>query len=134
MSKQPSIDASLFVAPACLVAPDLYKRSPQYHIAHVQHFKELKADSPVWDKAINHEANKSSFDTTKVLLLSRRKKEKLNERDAFSDEEYSDEEDSEYEQVVTPKKNQRAKRKRGANEEASFKRIKPNPNFKPQRN
>ena len=64
----------------------------------------------------------------KVLPLSRWKKEELPEREAFSDED-SDEEDSDYEEVVNPKKKQ-AKRKRGANEAASSKRIKPNP--KPQ--
>ena len=52
--------------------------------------------------------------------------DKLPERDAFSDEEDSDEEDSEYEEVMIPKKKQ-AKRKRGANEAASSKRVKPNP-------
>ena len=51
--------------------------------------------------------------------------DKLPERDAFSDEEDSDEEDSEYEEVMIPKK--QAKRKRGANEAASSKRVKPNP-------
>ena len=62
----------------------------------------------------------------KVLPLSRWKNDKPPERDTFSDEEDSDEEDSEYEEVMIPKKKQ-AKRKRGANEAASSKRIKPNP-------
>ena len=64
----------------------------------------------------------------KVLPLNRWKKEKPPDRECFSDED-SDEEDSDYEEVVISKKNQ-AKRKRGANEAASSKRIKPNP--KPQ--
>ena len=50
------------------------------------------------------------------------------ERECFSDED-SDEEDSDYEEIVIPKK-KRTKRKLRANEAASSKRIKPNP--KPQ--
>ena len=50
------------------------------------------------------------------------------ERECFNDD-YSDEEDSDYEESVIPKKKQ-AKRKLRANEAASSKRIKPNP--KPQ--
>ena len=64
----------------------------------------------------------------KVLPLSRWKKEELPEREAFSDED-SEEEDSDFEEIVIPKKKQ-AKRKRGSDEAASLKRIKPNP--KPQ--
>ena len=94
-SKQPPIDTSSFVASACLTAPDLDKRSPQFRIAHVQHL--LKAGFPVWGKTMYHEVNKSYFDMTKVLPLSRWKKQKFPERNAFSDEEDSDEEDSEYE-------------------------------------
>ena len=63
----------------------------------------------------------------KVLPLTRWKKENPPEREAFSDED-SDKEDSEYEEVVIPKK--KLKRKREANKAASSKRIKPNP--KPQ--
>ena len=47
------------------------------------------------------------------------------ECECFSDD-YSDEEDSDYEESVIPKKKQ-AKRKLRANEAASSKRIKPNP-------
>ena len=50
----------------------------------------------------------------KVFPLSRWKKEKQVEHDAYSEEENSDEEESEYENIVIPKKNQ-AKRKRGPN-------------------
>ena len=64
----------------------------------------------------------------KVLPLERWKKEKPPERECFSDED-SDEEDSDYEEIVIPKKKQ-AKRKLRANEAASSKRIKPIP--KPQ--
>ena len=64
----------------------------------------------------------------KVLPLSRWKEEVPPEREAFSDED-SDEEDSDYEEFVIPKK-ERVKRKREAIEAASSKRIKPNP--KPQ--
>ena len=65
---------------------------------------------------------------TKVLPLSRWKKELPPEREAFSDED-SDEEDSDYEEIVIREKKD-AKRKRGGNEEANSIRIKPNP--KPQ--
>ena len=61
---------------------------------------------------------------TKVLPLSQWKKDPPSEREAFSDED-SDEEDSEYEEMLIPKKD--VKRKRGANEVANLKRIKPNP-------
>ena len=64
----------------------------------------------------------------KVLPLSQWKKDPPSEREAFSDED-SDEEDSEYEEILIPKKKD-VKRKRGANEVANSKRIKPNP--KPQ--
>ena len=60
-SKQPPIDVGPFVASARLTSPDLDKRSPQYRIAHVQHFRALKADFPVLDKKMCHEANKSSL-------------------------------------------------------------------------
>ena len=49
-SKQPPIDTSPFVAPARLTASDLDKRTPQFRIAHIQHFQSLKADFPVLDK------------------------------------------------------------------------------------
>ena len=60
-----------------------------------------------------------------VLSLTWWKNEERPEREAFSDED-SDEKDSDHEEVVNPKKKQ-AKRKCGANEAASSKRIKPNP-------
>ena len=103
-SKQPSLDASPFMAPARLTDPDLDKRSPQFRIAHVQHFKALKSKFVwyIWHK--------------KVLPFGRWKKEKLFECETFSDED-SGEEDSDYEEFVVPKKKQ-AKRKREANEAA----------------
>ncbi|MCP4262106.1 MAG: hypothetical protein GY774_32090, partial [Planctomycetes bacterium] len=58
-SKQPAIDTSPFVAPARLTDTDLDKRSPQFRIAHVQHFNALKSDFPVLDKTMYHEVNKS---------------------------------------------------------------------------
>ena len=64
--------------------------------------------------------------TFRSRIISHTLQGKLPECDAFSDEEDSDEEDSEYEEVMIPKKKQ-AKRKRGANEAASPKRVKPNP-------
>ena len=68
----------------------------------------------------SEENKKGSFDMTKVLPLSRWKKEEP------PGDEDSDEEDSDYEEVLIPKKKQ-AKRKRVANETASSKRVKPNP-------
>jgi len=59
------------------------------------------------------------FYMKKVLPLSRWKKEKPVESDCFSDEEVS-----EYEKVLIPKKQQPAKRKRGVNKAADFKRPK----------
>ena len=51
-SKQPAIDTSPFADPARLADPGLDKRSPQFRIAHVQHFKSLKSDFPVLDKTM----------------------------------------------------------------------------------
>ena len=58
-SKQPVIDTSPFVAPARLSDPDLDKSSPQFRIAHVQHFNSLKSDFPIFDKTMYHKVNKS---------------------------------------------------------------------------
>ena len=41
-SKQPPIDTNPFVAPARLTSPDLDKKSPQFRVAHIKHFKSLK--------------------------------------------------------------------------------------------
>ena len=60
----------------------------------------------------------------KVLPLERWNKEKLAERKCFSDEN-SNEEDSDYEEIVIPKKKQ-AKRKLRANEAVSNKTQNPN--------
>ena len=43
-SKQPPIDTNPFVAPARLNDPGLDKKSPQFRVAHIQHFKSLKSD------------------------------------------------------------------------------------------
>ena len=48
--KQQPLDTSPFVAPARLADPDLDKKSPQFRIAHIQHFKSLKSDFPVLDR------------------------------------------------------------------------------------
>ena len=61
----------------------------------------------------------------KVFPLTRWKKEKLSERENFSYKD-SDEQDSDYEEVVVPKKKQ-AKRKRKANEDTNPKRFRPTP-------
>ena len=58
-SQQPAIDTSPFVAPKRLTDPGLDKRSPQFRIAHVQHFNSLKSDFPVLDKAMYHRVNES---------------------------------------------------------------------------
>ena len=58
-SKQPAIDTSPFVAPERLTDPGFDKRSPQFRIAHVQHFNSLKSDFPVLDKAMYHKVNES---------------------------------------------------------------------------
>ena len=63
-----------------------------------------------------------------VLPFEDWNKEEPSEHECFSDEN-SNEEDSDYEEIVIPKKKQ-AKRKLRANEAASSKRIKQNP--KPQ--
>ena len=68
----------------------------------------------------SEENKKGSFDMTKVLPLSRWKKEEP------PGDEDSDEEDSDYEEVLIPNKKQ-TKRKRVANETASSKRVKPDP-------
>ena len=60
-SKQPPVDTSPCAAPARLTDPDLDKKSPQFRIAHVQHFESLKSDFPVLDKTMYNEANKSSL-------------------------------------------------------------------------
>ena len=62
----------------------------------------------------------------KVLPLSQWKKDPPSEREAFSDED-SDEEDSEYEEILIPRKVKDMKRKREANEIAKSRSIKPNP-------
>ena len=58
-SKQPPVDTSPFTAPARLTNPDLDRKSPQFRIAHVQHFKSLKSDFPVLDRSMYHEVNKA---------------------------------------------------------------------------
>ena len=55
------IDQGTFVAPAELVAPDLDKKSPHFRVAHVRHFRKLKANFPMLDKKMYHEANESSL-------------------------------------------------------------------------
>ena len=57
--KQQPLDTSPFVAPARLADPDLDKKSPQFRIAHIQHFKSLKSDFPILDRKMYHEVNKS---------------------------------------------------------------------------
>ena len=63
-SKQQPLDTSFFVAPARLTDLDLDKKSPQFRIAHVHHFKSLKSDFPVLDKTMYYEVNKSSLGVT----------------------------------------------------------------------
>ena len=72
---------------------------------------------------------KVSFDIKKVLPLKLWKKEEPPESECFSDED-SHEDDSDYEEIVIPKKRQ-AKIKLKASKAASSERIKPirNPKF-----
>ena len=74
---------------------------------------------------------KGSFGMKKALPLKRWKKEDPPERECFSDED-SDEDDSNYEEIVIPKK-RRAKIKLKASKAASSKRIKviPKPQMHP---
>ena len=55
------IDQGPFVALAELVAPDLDKKSTHFRVAHVRHFRKLKANFPMLDKKMYHEANESSL-------------------------------------------------------------------------
>ena len=49
-SKQPPIDTNPFVAPARLTGSDLDKKSPQFWIAHIKHFKSLKSEFVLVDE------------------------------------------------------------------------------------
>ena len=60
-SQQMPIDQGPFVALAELVAPDLDKKSPHFRVAHVRHFRKLKANFPMLDKKIYHQTNESSL-------------------------------------------------------------------------
>ena len=93
--------------------PIFILKSDHRNFESLTSFKALKSKF-VWGK-------KGLFDMNKVFPLTWWKKEKLSERENFSDED-SDEEDSDYEEFVVPKKKQ-AKRKREANEAASPKRF-----------
>ena len=110
-SKQAPIDTSPFVAPSHLTASDLDRRSPQFRIAHVQHFRALKDDFPILDKKMYHQVNKSSLGVSLRWFQT-----------WFNQYE----EESEYEEVVIPKKQQSAKRKREVSNAADSKRAKPN--------
>ena len=61
-SKQPPVDTSPFAAPARLLNPDLDKKSPQFRIAHVQHFEPLKSDFPV---TLRHNHSKQHISCSK---------------------------------------------------------------------
>ena len=60
-SQQMPIDQGPFVAPAELIAPDLDEKAPHFRVAHVRHFRKLKANFPMLDKKMYHEANESSL-------------------------------------------------------------------------
>ena len=68
LSRQEPIDISPFAAPPELVHPDLDKRSPQFRIAHVQHFRSLKSDYPVLDKTMYHGVNSECLGVKKNFL------------------------------------------------------------------
>ena len=60
-SKQPPVDTwyQPFCSTRAVARTDFDKKSPQFRIAHVQHFESLKSDFPVLDKMIYHEINKA---------------------------------------------------------------------------
>ena len=52
-------ELSPFMAPASLTSPDLDKKSPEFRLAHMRFYNELKNLFPMLNKKAYHEANKS---------------------------------------------------------------------------
>ena len=47
------------MAPATLISPDLDKKSPEFRLAHMRFYSELKTSFPMINKKAYYEANKS---------------------------------------------------------------------------
>jgi len=52
-------ELSPFMAPASLTSPDLDKKSPEFRLAHMRFYNELKLSFPMLNKKAYYEANKS---------------------------------------------------------------------------
>ena len=52
---------SQFVAPSAITDPKLYKKSPEFRLAHVRYYNKLKEKFPFLDKTMYHEANKEAL-------------------------------------------------------------------------
>ena len=52
-------ELSPFMAPASLTSPDLDKKSPEFRLAHMRFYNELKNLFPILNKKAYHEANKN---------------------------------------------------------------------------
>ena len=52
-------ELSPFMVPASLTSPDLDKKSPEFRLAHMRFYNELKLSFPMLNKKAYHEANKS---------------------------------------------------------------------------
>ena len=52
-------ELSPFMAPASLTSPDLDKKSPEFRLAHMRFYNELKLSFPMLNKKAYHEDNKS---------------------------------------------------------------------------
>ena len=52
-------ELSTFMAPASLTSPDLDKKSPEFRLAHMRFYNELKNLFPMLNKKAYYEANKS---------------------------------------------------------------------------
>ena len=50
-------EESPFMAPASLISPDLDKKSPEFRLAHMRFYTELKTSFPMLNKKAYYEAN-----------------------------------------------------------------------------
>ena len=90
---------SYYIRPESIISSSLDKRSPEFRVAHVRYFQKLKQENVLMlDKALYHTANASSLGV-KLRIFQRwfiayeQDFEKIAEREEFSDDEESDEED-----------------------------------------
>ena len=58
---KPVSSLSQFVAPSAITDPKLYKKSPEFRLAHVRYYNKLKEKFPFLDKTMYHEANKEAL-------------------------------------------------------------------------